>query len=69
MEAHAVRLPKEYRFNGKEVYIKRLGNAIILLPKDDWWAPMDRNIGKFTDDFMNDLPLFEQTALCPQQVC
>ena len=32
--------------------MKRIGNAIMLLPKDDWWAPMDRNIGKFTDDFM-----------------
>ena len=51
-QSQAVRLPKEFRFNGKEVYVKRLGNAIILLPKDDWWAPMDRNIGKLTDDFM-----------------
>ena len=53
-QSQAVRLPKEFRFNGKEVFIKRLGNAIILLPKDDWWGPMDRNIGKFSDDFMND---------------
>lgn len=41
-----------FRFSGREVFIKRIGNAIMLLPKDDWWAPMDRNIGKFTDDFM-----------------
>jgi antitoxin VapB len=52
--SQAVRLPKEFRFNGKEVYVKRLGSAIILLPKDDWWAPMDRNMGKFTDDFMTE---------------
>ena len=53
-QSQAVRLPKEFRFKGKEVFVKRLGNAVILLPKDDWWAPMDRNAGKFTDDFMND---------------
>lgn len=53
-QSQAVRLPKEYRFNGKEVYVKRLGNAVILLPKDDWWAPMDRNAGKFTADFMSE---------------
>lgn len=52
-QSQAVRLPKEFRFKGKEVFIKRLGNAVILLPADDWWGPMDRNIGKFTDDFMN----------------
>ncbi len=53
-QSQAVRLPKEFRFNGKEVYVKRLGNAIILMPKDDWWEPMNRNIGKFTDDFMSE---------------
>lgn len=51
-QSQAVRLPKEFRFDGKEVFIKKIGNAIMLLPKDNWWAPMDRNIGKFTDDFM-----------------
>jgi antitoxin VapB len=51
-QSQAVRLPKEFRFNGKEVYVKRLGNAVVLMPKDDWWGPMVRNIGKFTDDFM-----------------
>ncbi|GIV69118.1 antitoxin [Caldilinea sp.] len=28
--SQAVRLPKEYRFDGDRVYIKRLGNAVIL---------------------------------------
>jgi len=46
-QSQAVRLPKEFRFNGKEVFIKRLGNAVILLPAEDWW-------GKFTADFMNE---------------
>ena len=53
-QSQAVRLPKEFRFSGKEVFIKKIGNAIMLLPKDDWWGPMDRNIGKFTDDFMSE---------------
>jgi antitoxin VapB len=53
-QSQAVRLPKEFRFNGKEVFIKRLGNAVILLPAEDWWGPMNRNIGKFTADFMNE---------------
>jgi len=36
------------------VLVKRLGNAVILLPVEDWWGPMNRNIGKFTVDFMAD---------------
>ena len=32
--SQAVRLPKEYRFNSDEVYIKKFGNSIILSPKE-----------------------------------
>jgi hypothetical protein len=28
-----VRLPKEYRVTGNSVYVKRLGNSILLIPK------------------------------------
>ncbi len=31
-QSQAVRLPKEFRFEGSEVYIKKSGNVIILLP-------------------------------------
>jgi antitoxin VapB len=33
--SQAVRLPLEFRFSGKSVYIKRLGDAIVLLPKSE----------------------------------
>ncbi len=31
-KSQAVRLPKEFRFKGDEVVVKRLGNAVILFP-------------------------------------
>lgn len=31
-KSQAVRLPKEFRFEGGEVVVKRLGDAVILLP-------------------------------------
>lgn len=34
--SQAVRLPKEFRFEGDEVLVHRDGNAIILEPIDDW---------------------------------
>lgn len=49
--SQAVRLPKEYRFQGDEVVIKRLGNAVVLLPKDDPWQVMFDAIAEFPDDF------------------
>ena len=30
--SQAVRLPKEYRFEGEEVAIRRMGDAVVLLP-------------------------------------
>ncbi|NOZ74221.1 MAG: AbrB/MazE/SpoVT family DNA-binding domain-containing protein, partial [FCB group bacterium] len=33
--SQAVRLPRKYRFDDKEVYIKRLGNTVILIPKNN----------------------------------
>ncbi len=51
-QSQAVRLPKAYRFEGKQVYIKRVGNAVMLIPYDDPWKLMEESLGKFTDDFM-----------------
>ncbi|MBA2351684.1 MAG: antitoxin [Burkholderiales bacterium] len=32
-QSQAVRLPKEFRFEGDEVIITRVGNAVLLSPK------------------------------------
>lgn len=53
-ESQAVRLPREFRFNGDEVFIKRIGSAVILLPKAKSWDTLIDSLGKFPDDFMND---------------
>jgi len=50
--SQAVRLPKEYRFRGDEVVIKRMGNAVVLLPKDDPWKVMFDALGEFPEDFI-----------------
>ena len=50
--SQAVRLPKEFRFSGDDVFIKKFGTMVILLPKDDPWAPLVNSLDQFTDDFM-----------------
>ena len=52
--SQAIRLPKEYRFRGKEVYIRKYEGILILYPKTAPWAPLLNSVGKFTDDFMQD---------------
>ncbi len=53
-QSQAVRLPKEFRLPGNTVHIKRLGNAIILLPVDNPWANLIQSLDHFSEDFMGD---------------
>ena len=50
--SQAVRLPKEYRFEGEEVYINRIGNMVVLIPKDDPWRSLLDSLGTVNGDFL-----------------
>lgn len=43
--SQAVRLPKDYRFEGQEVRIRRHGSAVILEPVAEDWQWLDRLAG------------------------
>ncbi len=50
--SQAVRLPKEFRFSGDEVYINKVQGIVMLIPKDDPWRPLVNSLEHFTEDFM-----------------
>ncbi len=52
-QSQAVRLPKEFRFEGDEVIIKRSGNAVVLIPANHSWDVLANSLGKFSADFMD----------------
>jgi len=52
--SQAVRLPKKFRFRGKEAYIKKLGDGIYLYPKTKDWKPMIDALQMFSDDFVKE---------------
>ncbi len=49
--SQAVRLPKDFRFNGGEVRIRRHGKAGILEPIAEDWAWLEEVVGPVDDDF------------------
>ena len=53
-QSQAVRIPKEFRFKGNEVMVKKIGNAVVLLPKESSWDNLFNSLNKFSDDFMED---------------
>ena len=50
--SQAVRLPKEFRFTGPDVSIRRHGSAVILEPIAEEWGWLDGLVGKLDDDFV-----------------
>ena len=52
--SQAIRLPKEYQVEDKELYIQKIGKTIILFPKKNPWEAFENSLNEFSDDFMKD---------------
>jgi antitoxin VapB len=50
--SQAVRLPKDYRFQGSEVAVKHFGNGVLLLPIDDPWQTLEDGLAAFDQGFV-----------------
>ncbi|MBI5142085.1 MAG: antitoxin [Nitrospirae bacterium] len=53
-QSQAVRLPKEFRFDDSEVFIKKCGNVVQLIPRDNSWSTLFDSLKKFSPDFMDE---------------
>jgi antitoxin VapB len=53
-QSQAVRLPKEFRFDDSEVFIKKSGNVVQLIPRCDSWNSLFDSLKKFSRDFMSE---------------
>lgn len=51
--SQAVRLPKEYRFESSDVYVKKIENIVLLIPKDNSWKSMESSLKYFSEDFLS----------------
>jgi len=51
-QSQAVQLPKEFRFQGDKVRIRRHGSAVILEPIAGDWSWLDALIGPLDQDFI-----------------
>jgi len=47
----AIRIPKEYRLNTKEVWIKKIGNALVITPKPSSWDDFFDSPWQLSEDF------------------
>ncbi len=52
--SQAVRLPKDYRFTTDEVMINKVGEIVILVPKNTKWDFFMKAMDMFSEDFLED---------------
>lgn len=50
--SQAIRLPAEFRFSGREVFIEKQGDAVILRPKPAGWDDFFASPSKVPADFL-----------------
>lgn len=53
-QSQAVRLPKEYRFEGSEVYVKKIDDVVLLIPKDSSWKVLESSVDYFSEDYLSE---------------
>ncbi len=51
--SQAVRLPREFQLDASEVYIRKVGDALVLVPIEDAWATLEASLKMFSADFMS----------------
>lgn len=49
----AIRIPENMKFNDDKVYLKKVGNALYIIPFHNPWQNLIEGIESFTPDFMD----------------
>jgi len=49
--SQAIRLPKKFRFQGKEALIRHFADGVLLLPIDKSWATLEAALQEFEPEF------------------
>ncbi len=52
--SQAVRLPKQYTFSGDDVFIQKVGDTVILFPKNRIWETFLHGLNGFSEDFFSE---------------
>jgi antitoxin VapB len=52
--SQAVRLPKEFRFDCDEVFVRKQGEEIVISPKQATWDLFFEQKSAFDDKFLDD---------------
>ena len=52
--SQVIKIPENFKINDDKVYLKKVGNALCILPFHNPWQSMVDSVDKFSEDFMDD---------------
>lgn len=52
--SQSIKIPDNYKINDDKVYLKKVGNALYIIPFHNPWQNLMDSVNEFTQDFMND---------------
>jgi antitoxin VapB len=47
-----IRIPENFKINDDKVYLKRMGNALFIIPFHNPWQSLQDSLEQFSSDFM-----------------
>lgn len=50
----AISIPEKFKFDDNKVYLKKIGNALFIIPFHRPWDSLINSLDAFTPDFMTD---------------
>jgi len=56
----SIKIPDDFKINDNKAYLKKVGNALYLIPFHDPWQSLFDSVNEFTADFMNERKQPEQ---------
>jgi|AntRauTorcE11898_2_1112593.scaffolds.fasta_scaffold02369_7 antitoxin VapB len=49
-----IRIPKQMELDDGEVYLKKVGNALYIIPSNNPWGNLKESLELFTNDYLKD---------------
>ncbi len=50
----SIKIPENFKINDAKAYLKKVGNALYIIPFHDPWQNLIESVNEFSQDFMND---------------
>lgn len=51
--SQSIKIPSDFKIDDDKVYLKKVGNALFVIPFHDPWQSLITSVENFTPDFMD----------------